>query len=316
LRDVAVQEKSVLLLKKDLAFDSLAAAKKSLASDEKKEADYRKKLSDLQTNIDVLVKKQENTAGRLSELLRISSAFSEEKLLALKEAHAAVLEEKETTARRIRSADISRAKAESALSNIRALSRSLSLVEADIAVYAPLADTAAGTLSGKEKIMLETFAQISAFERVIARANHRFQTMSDGQYALCRRAEASDVRSQSGLDLDVVDYYNGSRRPASTLSGGESFMASLSLALGLSDEMQALAGGIRMECMFVDEGFGSLDQDTLDQAMNSMKDLTDGGERLVGIISHVSELKNRIDRQIVVKKTRDGGSHARIVIND
>ena len=306
-RDVAVQEKSVLLLKKDLAFDSLSAAKKSLANDEKQEADYRKKLADLQTNIDVLAKKQENTAGRLSELLRISSTFSEEKLAALKEAHSAVLEEKENAARRIRSADISRAKAESALSGIRSLSRSLAQVEADIAVYAPLAETAAGTLSGKEKIMLETFAQISAFERVIERANHRFRTMSDGQYELCRRAEASDVRSQSGLDLDIVDYYNGSRRPASTLSGGESFMASLSLALGLSDEMQALAGGIRMECMFVDEGFGSLDEDSLKLALHALKSLSEG-RCLVGVISHVAYLKERIERQILVTKRREGGS--------
>ena len=93
-------------------------------------------------------------------------------------------------------------------------------------------------------------------------------------------------------------------------------MASLSLAIGLSDEIQTHAGGIRLDTMFVDEGFGSLDQDTLDQAMNSMQDLTEGGERLVGIISHVSELKSRIDRQIVVKKTGSGGSHARVVIKD
>ncbi|MBR3186464.1 MAG: AAA family ATPase [Lachnospiraceae bacterium] len=180
-----------------------------------------------------------------------------------------------------------------------------------------LSDTASGKTGGKAKVELETYVQMSLFDRIIRRANSRFSVMSSGQYDL-RRCDASEggAMKQTGLDLEVIDHYSGTARSVKSLSGGESFMASLSLAIGLSDEIQSHAGGIRLETMFVDEGFGSLDQDTLDQAMNSMKDLTDGGERLVGIISHVSELKNRIDRQIVVKKTRDGGSHARIVIND
>lgn len=180
-----------------------------------------------------------------------------------------------------------------------------------------LSDTASGKTGGKAKVELETYVQMSLFDRIIRRANSRFSVMSSGQYDL-RRCDASEggAMRQTGLDLEVIDHYSGTARSVKSLSGGESFMASLSLAIGLSDEIQSHAGGIRLETMFVDEGFGSLDQDTLDQAMNSMKDLTDGGERLVGIISHVSELKNRIDRQIVVKKTRDGGSHARIVIND
>jgi len=93
-------------------------------------------------------------------------------------------------------------------------------------------------------------------------------------------------------------------------------MASLSLAIGLSDEIQSHAGGIRLDTMFVDEGFGSLDQDALDQAMNAMQDLTEGGERLVGIISHVSELKSRIGKQIVVRKDRENGSCTGLVLGD
>ena len=141
--------------------------------------------------------------------------------------------------------------------------------------------------------------------------------MSSGQYDL-RRSDASEggAQKQTGLDLEVIDHYNGTTRSVKSLSGGESFMASLSLAIGLSDEIQSRAGGIRLDTMFVDEGFGSLDQDTLDQAMNAMKDLTEGGERLVGIISHVSELKSRIGKQIVVQKDRDNGSHARITLSD
>lgn len=174
-----------------------------------------------------------------------------------------------------------------------------------------LADTAGGTLAGKEKIMLETYVQMAYFDRIIARANVRFLVMSGGQYELKRRLEAENNRSQSGLELDVVDHYNGSQRSVKTLSGGESFKASLSLALGLSDEIQASAGGIRLDTMFVDEGFGSLDEESLQQAMESLAGLADGN-RLVGIISHVPELKQRIEKQILVRKDRSGGSFVEV----
>lgn len=170
-----------------------------------------------------------------------------------------------------------------------------------------LSDTANGSLRGKEKIMLETYVQRTYFDRIIARANTRFMTMTGGQFELIRKDQADNQRSQTGLELDVIDHYNGSMRSVKTLSGGESFKASLSLALGLADEIQANAGGIRLDTMFVDEGFGSLDQESLDQAIKALHQLSDG-KRLVGIISHVTELKNRLDRQIVVRKNREGGS--------
>lgn len=175
-----------------------------------------------------------------------------------------------------------------------------------------LADTANGKLSGREKIMLETYIQMTCFDRVIARANTRFMIMSDGQYELKRSSEAQNNRSQSGLELDVIDHYNGTVRSVKTLSGGESFKASLSLALGMADEIQSAAGGIRLDTMFVDEGFGTLDEQSLQQALKALAGLAEGN-RLVGIISHVPELKEKIDRQIVVTKNRSGGSHIRIV---
>lgn len=174
-----------------------------------------------------------------------------------------------------------------------------------------LSDTANGNVAGKEKIALETYVQMNYFDRIISRANTRLMVMSGGQYELRRRAEAADLRSQSGLELDVVDHYNGTERSVKTLSGGESFKASLSLALGLSDEIQASAGGVKLDTMFVDEGFGSLDEESLDQAMRALSGLTEGN-RLVGIISHVSELKTRIDKQIIVTKEKSGGSRVRI----
>jgi len=174
-----------------------------------------------------------------------------------------------------------------------------------------LSETANGEIRGKEKLMLETYVQTTYFDRIIRRANTRLIVMSGGQYELIRKRGAENNRQQSGLLLDVIDHYNGSMRSVRTLSGGESFMASLSLALGMSDEIQSMAGGIRLDTMFVDEGFGSLDEEALNQAIKALTSLTEGN-RLVGIISHVSELKERIERQIVVTKEKSGGSRARI----
>lgn len=170
-----------------------------------------------------------------------------------------------------------------------------------------LADTACGTLTGKEKIMLETFVQIARFDRVIMRANRRLLVMSGNQYELKRRTESGNNRSQSGLELDVIDHYNGTVRNVQTFSGGESFKASLALALGLSEEIQATAGGIRLDAMFIDEGFGSLDERSISQAMQALDSLSDG-DRLVGVISHVAELKERIEKKVIVTKESTGGS--------
>ena len=176
-----------------------------------------------------------------------------------------------------------------------------------------LSDTVNGRLRDREKIALETYIQMTFFDRIIQRANLRLLVMSGGQYELKRRMEADNNRSQSGLELDVIDHYNGSERSVKSLSGGESFKASLSLALGLSDEVQSAAGGIRLDTMFVDEGFGSLDEESLAQAIRALTGLTEG-KRLVGIISHVTELKEKIEKQIVVTKEKTGGSRVEIVV--
>ena len=196
--------------------------------------------------------------------------------------------------------------------NIRRTADDLVAAEKEYAQVKALSDAANGSISGKNKIMLESYIQMAYFDRIIARANTRLIVMTDGQYDLLRRREALTKQAQSGLDLDVVDHYNGSVRSVKSLSGGESFKASLALALGLADEIQASAGGIRLDTMFVDEGFGSLDEESLSQAMKALSALA-GTNRLVGIISHVGELKQRIDRQIVVTKDKSGGSRAEII---
>ena len=189
-------------------------------------------------------------------------------------------------------------------------SRELTELEARWTWMKALSNTANGQIPGKEKIMLETYIQTTFFDRIVARANVRLMKMTGGQYDLKRRKSADSMRVQTGLELDVIDHYNGTERSVKTLSGGESFKASLALALGLSDEVQ-MSTGIRLDTLFVDEGFGSLDPESLDQAYRALADLTEGN-RLVGIISHVAELKEKIDKQIVVTKARAGGSSARI----
>ena len=193
-----------------------------------------------------------------------------------------------------------------ALKELARAARDFEKVEKTYAAVKQLADTANG------KLDFETYAQTAYFERVIRAANLRLRLMSQNRYSLLRKTISDDGRRRSGLDLAVLDAYTGKARPANSLSGGESFMASLSLALGLSDIVQQSAGGIRLDAMFIDEGFGTLDADVLELAVSTLAHMA-GANRMIGIISHVGELRERIDRQIRVEKTT-GGSKISIVV--
>lgn len=197
------------------------------------------------------------------------------------------------------------------LANVKRENENLIKAEKEFKLISPLASTANGGI-GVNKMELETFVQLNYFDRILAKANKRLMEMTSGQYELVRQTESSDGRTKFGLDLNVYDHHCGGERAISSLSGGESFKAALSLALGLSDEIQSSAGGIKIDTMFVDEGFGSLDDESLRQAMNVLIKLS-GSNRLVGIISHVTELKDRIDKQIVVTKTPNKGSKIEII---
>ena len=180
------------------------------------------------------------------------------------------------------------------------------------AAYLPIRElsrTANGELPGKEKIAFEQFVQGVYFRRILQAANLRLQDMTEGRYLLLHAEKAMNRRSQAGLELEVLDHYTGKSRSVRSLSGGEAFKASLSLALGLSDVIQAHAGGVRVDAMFIDEGFGSLDEQSREQAVQVLQRLS-YGNRLVGIISHVSELKESIDKKIIVKKGSAGSSIA------
>lgn len=251
------------------------------------------------------------TEGRLKELRQQLEEAVEADTEALRQKQTEIETEKAACEERGKELHHRIQNNQSVLKNLQNRSKELVEKEKRYTMIRSLAVTALGNIPGKEKIMLETYVQMTYFDRIIARANTRLMVMTGGQYEMKRRRGSSNLRSQSGLELDVIDHYNGSERSIRTLSGGESFQASLSLALGLADEIQASAGGIRLDTMFVDEGFGSLDSESLEQAVQALAGLAES-KRLVGIISHVDELKNRIDRQIVVKKERSGGSIAEI----
>ncbi|MCM1542303.1 MAG: SMC family ATPase [Blautia sp.] len=171
--------------------------------------------------------------------------------------------------------------------------------------YGRLYDLVAGQIKNRAKVTLEQYIQAAGFDNIIAAANRRLFPMSDGQYELCRKEEANDQKSKTILNLEVQDNFTGHRRPVGNLSGGESFKASLSLALGLSDTVSSHLGGVQMDALFVDEGFGTLDRKSMENAMDILINLS-GTNKLVGIISHREELTENIPQQIRVTKTKSG----------
>ena len=277
--------------------------------------DEKKTISDAITSSEEAFRTAEKRTGELEALIGDTKKELEENEEAdrdaLAETKRSLEEKKKTLSASSREIQTRISTNEGILENVSREEKEIKTIEDEMKMVKALSDTANGKLTGKDKVMLETYVQMAYFDRVIARANTRLMVMSDGQYELKRRTESGNKGSQSGLDLDVVDHYNGSERSVSSLSGGESFKASLSLALGLSDEMQSQTGGIRLDTMFVDEGFGSLSEESLAQAMRALADLG-GSDKLVGIISHVGELKEKIDKQIVVTKRREGGSTVEI----
>ena len=162
------------------------------------------------------------------------------------------------------------------------------------------------------RLVFEQYVLAGYFEEILRAANIRLAKMTDGRFELSRMEEISDGRTKDNLEMQVFDYYTGKYRSVKTLSGGEAFKASLALALGMSDVIQGYSGGIRVDTLFVDEGFGALDSESLDQACRTLQSLVEK-DRLIGIISHVPELTEKIEKQIIITKT-NVGSTVRVVV--
>jgi exonuclease SbcC len=172
---------------------------------------------------------------------------------------------------------------------------------------ARLADTVAGRAPNTRRMALETFVLAAELEEIVDAANLRLDHMSAGRYRLQHTDALAARGAASGLGLEVMDAFTGQCRPPQSLSGGETFLASLALALGLAEVVTARAGGIRLDTLFIDEGFGSLDDETLDLAMRTLDELRQGG-RTVGVISHVGSMKDQLPAQVRVTATPRGPS--------
>ncbi len=296
-----------------LAYESRQAAEGALQTWTEAVQAHRKARRGAEERAEALARRRSSLEGQIGTLAGQLAGAVQEELPALEGEQRELSAALEELNREDRAVHVRLERNRETLTGLERESGALAEQEGRLQWLLALSNTANGTVPGREKIMLEAFAQMAYFDQILGRASARFLTMSGGQYDLIRRSGAADKRSQSGLELDVIDHYNGSVRSVRTLSGGESFQASLSLALGMADVIQSAAGGVQLDTMFVDEGFGSLDEEALQQALRALGELSEG-RRLVGIISHVGELKDRIDKQIVVKKDRTGGSRAEIIV--
>ena len=187
------------------------------------------------------------------------------------------------------------------------IEKDLGQKEKDYQNYTEIYKLLSGQVSGVGKVKFETFIQLKYFDQVLQTANKRLYEMTQGKFSLKRKVNPTNKNSQMGLDIEVIDHHNQTTRDVNTLSGGEAFQASLSLALGLSDIVQMNAGGIQLDSMFIDEGFGSLDTETLASVMKNLSKISNSN-KLVGIISHVDILKEQIDKKILVEKNKSGYS--------
>ncbi|NJA90106.1 SMC family ATPase [Rhodocyclus tenuis] len=220
-------------------------------------------------------------------------------LTEVQSAHEAARRAQLVAARAAQEAQATLAASQRLATAVSALSREHGALEAHYGVLRHVADAASG--NNPQRLSLQRYVLATLLERVLVATTQRLSVMSRGRYEMRRREVAHDQRAAAGLDLDVFDHHTGNTRPVATLSGGESFLASLALALGLSDVVQAAAGGIRLDAIFVDEGFGTLDPEALDAAISALKDLQQSG-RMVGIISHVAELKEWMSARLEVQR--------------
>lgn len=309
---ISENTKRVTSIKSELDFESADLAKDKLKEYTSLSSDIKNTIEKSKNDFDDIKSKYDTQKGTKASLENALKEFKEIDLASLNEKSLKLNEYKKDVDKTAKSL-YSRIESNKLLVDDISEKRDILKGYDDKFVWLKaLSETANGDISGKEKITLETFVQMTYFDSIIRKANIRLLTMSDGQYELVRRSDAETLKKNEGLALDVIDHFNGSSRSVSTLSGGESFMASLCLALGLSDEIQSSNGGIKLDTMFVDEGFGSLDGEALDRALSALTSLSQGN-RLVGIISHVDALCDRIDNKIVITKDRTIGSNAQII---
>ncbi len=311
-------EKTIEELEKELRFPSESEAKTYIAKLRSEAAAMRNEIEDAKRTLEEIVTELTRTIAAASQLRKsldrntaANADINAEKLI-LSE-----LDEQQRKANDELSAVRTRLKDNSgALTDIDVTERKRAKAQKHFDMVERLYKTITGDLTGKQKLSLETFVQLHYFDLVINNANERLSQLTDGQYALKRKDTVYDLRKNSGLELDIIDYNcidpELRVRDVTSISGGEKFKAAISLALGLSDEIMKNTGTISFDTLFVDEGFDTLDANSLDLALRLFDKLSGDDNRLIGIISHVEGLKSSIDKQIIVTKKGNRGSSVKI----
>ena len=249
-----------------------------------------------------------NTGKRIGDLTEQTAGWVKQDLQALEKKIDDANRKYEDANQRVRSQTILLQNHKRVFESVSAEKKKLSETEQMWKMLSRLSDLAVGTNSAGGKLSFDRYVMGATFREIIEKANYRLEIMSGGQYQLIHQMEAYRQNAKAGLEIEVLDRNTGIQRESASLSGGESFIVSLALALGLSDVVQSHSGGMASETLFIDEGFGSLDDDVLDKSIQVLKSLSEGNQNLVGIISHVNRLEESIMEKIVVTNSKKGSS--------
>ncbi len=267
-------------------------------------------LQQLQADIEGHEQRLQAARQRVQRALLQAEGLSRPDLPALEQAHRQAQEAHLGAGKAVTQAQADLQVTRGFLDSLATIATNFGALEQRHGVLRALSDMATG--QNDQRMSFQRYVLATLLEEVLDATTQRLRVMSRGRYEMRRKQDKADARSAGGLDLEVFDHYTGSARGVGTLSGGESFLASLALALGLSDVVQSHAGGIRLDAIFIDEGFGTLDPEALDFAIRTLKDLQQAG-RMVGIISHVAELKDWIDARLELKASRTGSQAVFVV---
>ena len=293
--------------------------KKSLQSNSLSEDDFVEVLGDykaldtFRTELHALDEAFNKAQAVYDAALKVVKSIVEPSATVSDEVYDAAVERRDTLVGNLAAWDKETKHIEATLASLEELEKAMGEAREEVTFLSRLNDLANGGEQGFKNVTFERYVLGAILDEVVYAANLRLQKMSRSRYSLERSDYTGGCRGKQGLDLSVMDAFTGQSRPANTLSGGETFLASMALALGLADVIQSYAGGIHMDTMFIDEGFGTLDPDTLELAMETLVQLQSSG-RLIGMISHVPELKTRIPAHLEVTRG-DDGSTAKFIIN-
>lgn len=300
-------------IKHDLKYDDLNMAKKVLIKLENDKNNILNNIKTLEESINTINNQISSSKAIIATLQNKITTNSTNDINSLKQAKNKLNEEKNKLNENIKNTYSILDKNQKILANVKPIYQNIKENEEKLQLITKINDTINARSSNENgKVKLETYVQMKYLDEILQHSNNRLLAMTNNQYSLVRHKEVDNKQSQIGLDLDVIDHYNNKIRPVSSLSGGESFKASMALALGLSDEIQT-SSKIRLDTLFIDEGFGTLDDESLEAMMNILAQLSDF-HKLIGIISHVDQLKQRIDKQIIVTKDNKGNSSIKMIV--